>query len=177
MKSAISLLLIFIFTFKGIGQAYLGTVTKQVNLREGSGTHYPVISTLGVGTQVFIISLETTNDFYNVVDISKDREGYVHKSCVKVGELIRKNNPGLFAPKEETTKVNPEIEIYNRTNLRLTLKLNENTYYFNPQEKRTIIILPGVLNYRASAPNLIPNIGTENIQNNKVYTWQFYIAN
>jgi uncharacterized protein YgiM (DUF1202 family) len=175
MKKII-LLLFLIFTYvTGSSQSYLGQVTKQVNFREGAGTDYPVISSLKAGTQIFIVSLETENDFYNIIDIANDREGYIHKTFVKIGKEIEKNEEGMFTPIGQTTNYNPEIEIYNNTKLTLTLKLNSQTHSFTPQQKKTITISPGICNYRASAPNVIPNFGSENIQSNHDYTWQFYI--
>ncbi len=173
----IILLSFLLFTcLTGFSQSYLGRVTKQVNFREGAGTDYPVISSLKAGTQIFIVSLETENDFYNIIDIATDKEGYIHKSFVKVGQEIEKNEQGMFTPSGQTENYNPEIEIYNNTKLTLTLKLNSETYSFAPQQKRTITMSPGTCNYRASAPNVIPNIGTEYMQSNQGYTWQFYIV-
>ncbi len=176
MKKII-LLSFLLFTFlTSFSQSYLGKVTKKVNFREGAGTDYPVISSLTIGTQVFIVSLETENDFYNIIDIATDKEGYIHKSFVKVGQEIKKNESGMFSPNGQIDNNNPEIEIHNNTDLTLTLKLNSVTYFFAPQQKKTIIMSPGTCNYRASAPNVIPNIGTEYMQSNQGYTWQFYIV-
>ncbi len=176
MKKIILLSFLLFTCLTGFSQSYLGRVTKQVNFREGAGTDYPVISSLKVGTQIFIVSLETENDFYNIIDIATDKEGYIHKSFVKVGQEIEKNEQGMFTPSGQTSNYNPEIEIYNNTKLTLTLKLNSETYSFAPQQKRTITMSPGTCNYRASAPNVIPNIGTEYMQSNQGYTWQFYIV-
>ena len=149
MKKIILLSFLLITCLTGFSQSYLGRVTKQVNFREGAGTDYPVISSLKVGTQIFIVSLETENDFYNIIDIATDKEGYIHKSFVKVGQEIEKNEQGMFTPSGQTTNYNPEIEIYNNTKLTLTLKLNSETYSFAPQQKRTITMSPGTCNYRA----------------------------
>lgn len=65
-----------------LSQSYLGTITKQVNFREGPGSDYEIISSLKPGTEIFISSLETDNDFYNVIDIKSNKEGYVHRSFV-----------------------------------------------------------------------------------------------
>jgi hypothetical protein len=156
-------------------QSYLGQVIKQVNFREGAGTDYPVISSLKVGTQIFIVSLETENDFYNIIDITTDKEGYIHKSFVKIGQEVKKNEQGMFTPSGQTANYDPSIEIYNNTKLTLSLKLNSKTYSFAPKQKRTITMSPGTCNYRASAPNVIPNIGTEYMESNQGYTWEFYI--
>lgn len=176
MKRLILLSILFITYLSSFSQSYLGRVTKQVNFREGPGTDYGIISSLKVGTQIFIVSIETDNDFYNIIDIATDREGYIHKSFVKVEQEIEKNEHGMFTPSGKTETYNPEIEIYNNTKLTLTLKLNNETYSFAPQEKRTISMSPGTCNYRASAPNVIPNIGTEYMSSNQGYSWQFYIV-
>ena len=170
------ILLIMFCSLTTIAQSYLGTITKQVNFREGAGKDYNVISSLKPGTQIFIVSLDTENDFYDVIDIRTNIEGYVHKSFVKVGKQVKENDQGIFSSSGETTSYNPEVEIFNNTNLTLTLKLNSETYSFSPKEKRTLTISPGAISYRASAPGIIPNIGTENLKSNQGYTWQFYIV-
>ena len=176
MKKIILLSFLLFTCFASFSQSYLGRVTKQVNFREGPGTDYSVIASLKVGTQLFIVSLETENDFYNVIDIATDKEGYIHKSFVKVGELVEKNERGMFTPSGKTSTYNPEIEIFNNTSTTLTLKLNNETHSFSPKQRRSITLSPGAYNYRASAPGVIPNIGTEYMESNMAYTWQFYIV-
>ncbi|GGI23279.1 hypothetical protein [Pedobacter mendelii] len=82
----------------------------------------------------------------------------------------------MFTPDGSPSGYNPEIEIYNNTNKILTLKLNEEMYHFNFQEKKTITLSPNSYHYRASAAGVIPNIGNEEIKGNTKYTWQFYIV-
>jgi hypothetical protein len=176
MKKIIILSFLLFTCLTGFSQSYLGRVTKQVNFREGAGTDYPVISSLKVGTQIFIVSLETENDFYNIIDIATDKEGYIHKSFVKLGDIVEKNERGMFTPSGKTSTYNPEIEIFNNTSLSLTLKLNSETYTFSPKQKKTIALSPGTYSYRASAPGVIPNIGTVYMERNMGYTWQFYIV-
>jgi uncharacterized protein YgiM (DUF1202 family) len=175
MKKLLLLIIFILTTTIGYSQSYIGWVTKQVNFRQGPGTDYGVISLLKPGTQIFIVSLETENDFYNIIDIATDKEGYIHKSFVKLGDVVEENERGMFIPSGKTSTYNPEIEIYNNTSLTLTLKLNSVNYSFAPRQKRTITLTQGTYNYRASAPGVIPNIGTEYIESNMAYTWQFYI--
>lgn len=157
-------------------QAYLGTITKQVNFREGPGTDYPVIKALKPGTQIFIGSLDTDDDFYNIIDIMTDTEGFVHKSFVKVSQEISKSEGGVFTPEGETVTYNPEITVHNDTSKKLTLKLNSQTFYFSPQESKVITLEPGQCDFRASAPGVLPNIGTEHLEGNRSYSWKFYIS-
>ena len=54
------LLIFFILISTAIySQSYLGTITKQVNFREGSSSDDNIISSLKPKTQIFIVSLET----------------------------------------------------------------------------------------------------------------------
>jgi tetratricopeptide (TPR) repeat protein len=55
------------------------------------------------------------------------------------------------------------------------LKLNDIKFQFKPEEKRTISTKPGVVNYIASAPNVIPLNGSKNFEEYSSWTWQFYI--
>lgn len=176
MKIFLFILAILITGLSSFSQSYLGTITKQVNFREGSSKDDDIISSLKPGTQIFIVSLDTENDFYNIIDIRTNKEGYVHKSFVKVGKQIKENDQAVFSSTGETTSYNPELEVFNNTKLTLTLKLNYETYSFSPKEKRTLTIEPGPVSYRASAPGIIPNFGTESLQSNHGYTWQFYIV-
>lgn len=176
MKNLIFLTLFQLTATSAFNQSYLGWVTKQGNFRKGPGTEYGVISSLKPGTQIFIVSLDTENEFFNIIDIATDTEGYISKSIVKLGELVEKNEGGIFTPIGKTSTYDPKIEIFNNTSLKLTLKLNSETYIFSPNAKKSITLSPGSYNYRASAPGVIPNIGTENMESNMGYTWQFYIV-
>jgi uncharacterized protein YgiM (DUF1202 family) len=175
MKKLLSLTTFLLVASIAICQSYLGQVTKQVNFRLGPGTDYGIISSLKSGTQIFIVSLETENDFYNIIDIATDKEGYVHKSYVKLEDIVEKNEMGMFTPNGKSSSDNTEIEIFNNTSLTLTLKLNNEKYTFTPKQKKTITLNPGTYDYRASAPGVTPNIGTEYMESNMGYTWEFYI--
>lgn len=156
-------------------QAYLGHTTKQVNLREGPGTDHPVLRSLAGGAQLFVASAKTIDGFYEVIDIRTNTEGYVHASYVLLGEVVAINQDGVFTPAGRSESQNPELQIYNNTELGLTLKMNTVTYYFAAQERRTISVSAGSYNYRASAPGVIPDIGLERLDNRTIYTWEFYI--
>ncbi len=169
-------LFVFFVTTTIYSQSYLGTITKQVNFREGSSTEDNIISFLKPNSDVFIISLETENDYYNVIDIATDREGYVHKSFVKIGKLVSKSNESVFTPTGQSSNYDPEVKIFNNTSKTLTLKLNTQLYYFSPYETKNITLSPEKYDFRASAPGVIPYIGTERLKSNQGYSWEFYIS-
>ena len=169
-------LIFFSFVISGFSQSHLGTIIKQVNFRQGSSSNDNIISSLKPNTQVFIISLETENDYYNIIDIATDKEGYVHKSYVKVGKLVSRSNESVFTPNGETSTYESEVKIFNNTNKTLTLKMNTQLYYFSPYETKNISIYPDEYDFRASAPGVIPYIGTERLKSKQAYSWEFYIS-
>jgi len=176
MKKSILLSIFLTFSLIGFSQSYLGWITSKVIFREEPSTDASIIGSLNPGTQIFIVSLDTEDEFYNIIDIKTNTEGYVSKKFVKIGKLLKENEEGIFTPNGQSSSYNPELEIYNNTKLNLTLKLNSEMYAFYPQEKRTLTVSPGTISYRASAPGVIPDFGTETIQSNMNYTWQFYIV-
>lgn len=176
MKKIRLLILFSLLTYFTYGQSYLGTITKQVNFRAGSSTNDNIISSLKPQTQVFIISLETENDYYNVIDIKTDKEGYIHKSFIKVGKLVNRSTESVFSPTGKSSSFNPELKIFNNTSKTLTLKLNTQVHYFKAYETKNITTPPDNYDFRASAPGVIPYIGTERLNSNQGYSWQFYIT-
>ncbi|KAB1069301.1 SH3 domain-containing protein [Tamlana haliotis] len=176
MKKTLLITLFLLTSMVSFSQSYLGWITKQVNFREGPSTEYSVVKSLKPGTQIFIVSTNAENNYLNIIDIETNKEGYVHKSYIKLGDIVEKNESGIFTPSGKSTTYKPEIEIYNNTDITLTLKLNSKLFTFNPHEKQTISLSPGTYSYRASAPGVIPNIGTENMESNMNYSWQFYIV-
>jgi hypothetical protein len=54
--------------------------------------------------------------------------------------------------------------------------MNSITYSFSPNETKKISFSPGNYEYRASAPGVIPDIGSESLASNMLYSWKFYIV-
>ena len=174
-KAVILILIILSSRNQLLSQSYLGWITKSVNFRMEPDKNSEIISNLKAGRQIFIISSQSENDFYNIIDINTNKEGYIHKSFVKFGELVPKSQGGLFSSDGTSSSYDPELSIFNNTTKTLTLKLNSTVYTFYPSERKTITLSTGLYEYRASAPSVLPNIGTESVQSNTKYSWEFYI--
>lgn len=159
-----------------IAQSYLGTITKKVNFRAEPNAESNIIASLNPKTKIFIVSLESENDYYNVIDIETDTEGFVHKSFIKLGNVINKSEESVFVPTGESSSYDTEVKIFNNTSRTLTLKLNTDIFHFDPHETKNLTLSPGGYDFRASAPGVIPYIGNENLKSNQGYSWQFYIV-
>jgi hypothetical protein len=176
-NTKVTLIPIIIFFLNSIliSQSYLGVTSQNVNLREGPGTEHNILKLLKQNSYVFIYSLEKFNDFYLVIDIETNIEGFVHKNFTNVLRAIDKNEEGIFEPIEKISNINPSIEIYNNTPKTLTLKMNDVRYTFHAYEKKTLEFSPGIYDYYASAPLVIPDYGSEKLENYYSYAWEFYI--
>lgn len=170
--------IIFLFGITAIvhAQSYLGYVTKQVNFRTEANTSCKVISSLQQGTALFVISKEKINGYYQVLDIETNKEGYVYSSYIELDRMLPKNEDGIFTPIGKTSSSKPVIKIHNNTSKTLTLKMNDELYTFSPQQKRTLTLSSGSYTYRASAPGVLPDYGTEVMRSNYEYEWSFYIT-
>ena len=156
-------------------QSYQGYAVKNANLREGPGKQYNIIEPLIAGDTVFIISIETKNDFFNVIHVKTASEGWVHKSLIKIESEVPENSEPVFTPEGKSTSENPEAEIFNNTNLTMTLDINGKKYIFAPKEKKTLTLTAGNCNFRASAPGVIPFSGKDHLERSYLYSWTFYI--
>ncbi len=169
-------ILITVFIFTSNAQSYLGYITKTVNFRSEPNTNCIIINSLQRGTTLFIISRDKINGFYQVLNIETNREGYVHSNFVQLDKMLPKNEKGIFTPVGKINSTNPLIKIHNNTSKTLTLKLNDELYSFSPQQRRELTLSSGTYSYRASAPGVIPDYGTEIMQSNHEYEWSFYIS-
>ena len=175
-KILFTLFIGFTFGFCLNAQSYLGYVNKTVNFRTEANTSCVVISSLQQGTALFVISKEKINGFYQVLNIETNKEGFVHSNFVKLDRMLPKNEEGIFTPVGKTSSEKPVIKIYNNTSKTLTLKLNDLIYSFSPQERKTLTLTSGSYSYRASAPGVLPDYGTELMKSSYEYEWSFYIS-
>lgn len=177
MKIKLFVLILFLFlSFKTFSQSYLGITTAQGNLRETPDLNGNILDVLKINTQLFVYSAELTNDFYKVIDISNDQEGWIHKNLIRLAKALPKAQGGLFTSTGKNDNDYATISVTNNTSLSLTLKLNQKNYYFDPQESKTISLQAGTYEYLASAPSVLPAYGDEDFQVGNSYSWTFYVS-
>lgn len=157
-------------------QAYLGQVTRTANLRSGPATDYLILRSVPVGSSLFVVSNDLHNGYYAVVDIDSNIEGYVHNALVSLGRELEANSEGVFTPTGKASSRLCELEITNSTEKILTLKLDDNTHTFRPHQRTTLSVSPRTYSYRASAPGVLPDFGTERLETGTAYSWELYIV-
>lgn len=175
MKRLVLLLWAFV-SLNGYAQTWLGVTSTNVNLREGPSVDYGIVRKLPPNTLLYIDSDDSVNDFYLVVDIENDEEGYVAKKYVKHYKNVEKTKGASIQAKGSSSSYNPEIEIRNKSSVPMTLRINSTSYKFSPNEKKTITMPPGKFTYRASSPGVIPASGSYYAESNYSYEWEFWIS-
>ena len=96
MKKIFTLLFILVLPISVYSQSYIGWIIKQVNFRESPSIDAPILSSLKAGSQIFIVSLDAENDYYSIIDIETNTEGYVYKKFVKFGKQVKENEQGIL---------------------------------------------------------------------------------
>ena len=158
-----------------IAQARLGYATTTVNLRQQPTAESPVLRSIKQGSGLFVTNEQQTNGFYHVVDIETNTEGYIHHSYVQLDQEIPPTGES-FNPVGSSTGSRPMLKVFNDSQRAMTLKLNNTIYTFSPQERRVLILSPGGYSYRASAPGVIPDYGTDTLHYNLDYNWRFSVG-
>lgn len=159
------------------GKAYLAYTNATVSMKEGAGTNYNTVETLKPGTVVVIDTREANGDYYYATNFDTGSEGYISKSKVSPYEIIPESDGSFF----QETKISdynqdPLVEITNNTSKNIKLKLNGTTYKINAYNKIEITIPQGQYNFKATAPGVMPDIGSKTFRVNYKYTWNFYIV-
>ena len=163
----------FVVTYK----SYIGIVNNEINLLSGPGSGFEIIKNLIPGNQLFIISDKPINDYYNVIDIVSNEEGYVHKSFVELAnevEINEVNDLFKFAGKSESL-TSSRIEAINSSEKPMTLILGGSTWLFAPKGKWFINVSPGYYKIIVSSPNVIPYIEKVEIESGKNYKREYVI--
>jgi|TARA_B110000908_G_scaffold129197_1_gene151797 hypothetical protein len=163
----------FVVTYK----SYIGIVNKEIDLLSGPGSGFEIIKNLIPGNQLFIISDKPINDYYNVIDIVSNEEGYVHKSSIELAnevEINEVNDLFKFAGKSESL-TSSRIEAINSSEKPMTLIFGGSTWLFAPKGKWFINVSPGNYKIIVSSPNVIPYIEKVEIESGKNYKREYVI--
>lgn len=177
MKRTLLILLLLapLFSFS---QAWIGAVdyTAFVNLRDSCHRLSPITAKIDSGEQVYVFSQTPINNYWHVIYIRENKEGYIHFKYLRFIQNVKANKSGFFQDAGVTEDNTTEIDINNDTKYTLTLKIGSKYYSFPPYQVKRISTDAGTNNYYASAPGVLPSYGTEYFKEGHSYKWRFYIT-
>lgn len=142
-------------------KSYLGTTNQEINLMLGPSNEFEVIKSLALGTEVFIISDKTINNYYHVIDITTNEEGYVDMKYIDLGdEVVINEIDQLFKSSGKSESLTScRINAHNNSDKTMTLKMAGSTWVFVPNGKWVINISPGIYKIIVTHPDADPYIG------------------
>ena len=155
---------------------YLAQVTTDLNLREGPGTDYDIVSRIPRGDYVFLSTADAGQSFRKVLYVDKNIFGYVSKNYLTNFRKVEEDASGNLQVESRNYKTTADIKIENRSNKTATIAIGSLTYTFSPYQTRTIKdIKPGKYKTMASSPGVIPYVGFDTVEGGYEYSWVFYI--
>lgn len=157
-------------------KTYLGKITNKTNLYSGPSDQFDILLILNSDSNVLILSDKEINNFYNVIDIDSNTEGYLYISNVELIEEKKPEKNNVFEIIGNTTDIlTSEITIYNSHHTACTIKLGTESFNFDPKETKTISVKPG--NYRIflSSKGTIPYVGEIELLRGKKYYRERYV--
>lgn len=157
---------------------WLCRVKSNVNFRECPSTDCTKLCTIPAGSYVLTDFEDASfdgNKFVQAIYIDNDIYGYISSKFLVKERIVDVDKNGVFELTGKGVGYDPELKILNDTNQKITVKINETTYAFNPHETRIITCPPGKVSFIASSPGVIPYIGEDKVESNGLYNWKFFI--
>lgn len=173
MKKLLCLVCLFGICLTLQAQSYLGVVKKTANFRHKPSMSAPKIATLQKDAQVFVLSKTETNDYYHIIDIESNSEGYIYTSFVQLGKPLPPKETGLFTQVGRTMSSETVIRVFNKSEKAVSLVLNDNNYEFPSGKKEVLKLAQGSYSFRVSSPGMVPEYGVQTIESGYEYIWSF----
>ena len=150
-------------------------IVNTALLRKAPDAQGATVRTMEAGDALVMVTRDPTAGFYNVVDADTSDEGWIRADQVTVRLTKQPKTSPFEATKTNETTQNPTVSVKNDTDLEITLTMGEVKYRIAPRDTLSITIAPGLHKYIASAPGVLPFVGTDTLQAGYKYSWQFYI--
>ena len=94
---------------------------------------------------------------------------------IKKKQILETREEDVLQETGYSSQYDPEIVIENQCDRSITVSLNDEQYWFDIGETKTIIVPSGQLYIFASSPGVIPFSTSQYVSANHSYEWQFYI--
>lgn len=175
-KLTILLMLLIGISMNSFATRWVARVTTGVNLREGPSTDYGIITKIPKNAFVFYDDEDSEDGFLRVIFIDKDISGYISARFVSNYKEVEVDQSGQLQMVGSSESYNPELNIKNKSNYTMTLRIGDSSYKFAPYSSKTIEVSPGTITFTASSPGVIPYVGKDVVQANYSYDWIFYVS-
>jgi hypothetical protein len=145
-------------------------------LRESASSSARVLLEARQGTVLALVSREASGGFYRVIEIESAKQGFVRAEDVEVRLTAQPRAASPFQAQRVDDTSPPAVTVTNDSDLTMTLTLDADVHNIAPRSARTLTVRPGRLSYVATAPGVLPAIGTEEFAKGHAYTWRFWVS-
>jgi hypothetical protein len=145
-------------------------------VRDGASSAARVLLEARQGTVLALMSRETSGGFYRVIDIASAKQGFVRAEEVEVRFTAQPRAASPFQAQRVDDTSPPAVTVSNDADLTMTLTLDAQVFTIAPRSEQKIVVRTGRLSYVATAPGVLPAIGTQQFERGHVYTWRFWIG-
>lgn len=128
------------------------------------------------GDMLALLERVPTGDYYNVIDIETNTEGWIHKDFVSIKLTDKPNPPPDFEETRTRSDVDPTLTITNQTDKTLRLRLGGQLHIIAPRVEKTVELRPGKYKFFASVPGMIPVVGNHYFSKGITTSWRFFIT-
>lgn len=178
MKSLICFLFLITVHLRGYSQAYLAYTKEHVDLAD---SHFVATKGIPKGEALYILphkthhGLHLHNGYYWAVHVRSHQEGFVPSHSIKVEEEIPFNMEGTTSSAQNSDIQNPVVEIKNSSKHTMRIKVGEEEHEVEPHQTKTLHLKRGRYYYRVSMPEIDHYYAVEQLEEYKLYTWDFYV--
>lgn len=150
-------------------------ISRSASFRASPGNSARVIATLENGTRLVLVDRTPVGDWYNAIEIASGKEGWIHRSVIRIAYTKKKNDEPVFHAERVPGNGPPSVIVQNDSKENLTLKVGSMTYQVPSQTSRTFTMTAGTYRYYASAPGVLPALGEQTFERSYEYEWRFWI--
>lgn len=155
---------------------HIAYTISNLNLREGPGTDYDIITKIPQYETVFYDDDDRDDDFTKVIYVATGDEGYVSSKYLDGFTPVKVNEDGLFQATGDAVSRYSDVVLYNDADVTANIKFGNAKYKVAPHTNKTISnVSKGKYNVVVSSPGTIPYVGVEKIIGGKTYTSHFYL--
>jgi len=161
---------------KDLGVDYAQVTAKSGRLRASGSEKADVIRNVRRGDVLaFLADEDGRGDWLNVIDVASGKEGWIHRSVVRLSWTQRRNPTITMQGRPTGRDTGPEVTLKNDSGKILTLRVGDASFIVAPKSDKSVEIDAGRRKYHASAPGVIPAFGEQDFERGQAYTWTFWI--
>ena len=177
MKKFFAILTCVLYTTLSANATYwICTVKKNLNMREvPTIIDNDPICQIPAGDYIVIDDEYSENGFVYAVWVAEDIYGYVSEKYITKKQVLETQEEDVLQETGYISRYDPELVIENQCDRSITVSLNDDQYWFDIGETKTITVPSGKLNIFASSPGVIPFSTSQYVSANNSYEWQFFI--